>query len=63
MLPFVLFITVICGSLFACSRPAQKQEQTLIERQALALAPLATPTSGAPDLRPPQPAEAQEAIR
>ena len=62
ILSFFLLITIICVAISACSRSKQQQPRLQIEHlpQISALPP--TPTPGPPDLRPPQPAEAQEAI-
>ncbi|MGE0126550.1 MAG: hypothetical protein AB7U82_00485 [Blastocatellales bacterium] len=64
LLPFLPLAAVVCVALSACSRHEQKhQHQTQAERLPKISALPPAPVSGAPDLRPPQPAEAQEAIK
>lgn len=63
ILSFFLLISIICVAISACSRSKQQQPQMRIEPQPQMLALSPTPAPGPPELRPPQPAEAQEAIR
>src|SRR5215475_15376922 len=64
ILSFFLLITIICAAISACSRSKrQQQPQTLVEQQPQTVALPPTPAEGPPETRPPQPAEAQEAIR
>src|SRR5262245_36001666 len=57
----LLFITG-CAAQISCSRrDRMPQQQVELQPKLMALPP--TPVSGPPDLRPPQPAEAQEAVR
>jgi hypothetical protein len=59
-----LFIVVISAALLGCSRREQTQRpQLLMEQQPKIAATLSTPPSGPPELRPPQPTEAQEVIK
>jgi len=64
ILSFFLLGAFICAAISACSRSKQ-QEQTRLQSEqqpkTFALAP--TPAPGPPELRPPQPTEAQEAIK
>jgi len=61
---FILLIVIICPALSACSRYGQKQQLQLRPEQQPKISALPPePASGPPDLRPPQPAEAQEVIR
>jgi hypothetical protein len=61
---FFLLITIICAAISACSRSKQQEKPRLQkEQQPQAVASLATPEPGPPELRPPQPTEAQEAIK
>jgi hypothetical protein len=64
ILSFFLLGAIICAGISACSRSKQQAELRLQKEQQpqlLALPP--TPAPGPPDMRPPQPDEAQEAIR
>ena len=59
-----LFIIVISAALQGCSHRGQKQQpQLVMEQQPKVVATLSTPPSGPPELRPPQPTEAQEVIK
>src|SRR5262245_14294986 len=59
-----LFIIVFSAALPGCSHREQKQQpQLAMEQQPKVVATLSTPPSGPPELRPPQPAEAQEVIK
>jgi hypothetical protein len=58
-----LLITIICAGAYACSRSKQKQSQVQIEPPPKFLNLPPTPAEGPPETRPPQPAEAQEAIK
>jgi len=62
ILSFFFLIAIICVVISACSRSKQQQPGLQIERQPKVSALLSTPEPGPPDLRPPQPAEAQETI-
>jgi hypothetical protein len=61
---FFFLTTIICAAISACSRSKQQEEPRLQkEQQPQMVASLATPAPGPPELRPPEPTEAQEAIR
>jgi hypothetical protein len=59
-----LLITIICAAISACSR-SKRQEETRLqkEQQPQMVALPSTPALGPPELRPPEPTEAHEAIR
>ena len=60
----IIFIIVSSAALPGCSRRWQKQQpQLAMEQQPKVVAALSTPPSGPPELRPPQPSEAQEVIK
>src|SRR5262245_49140005 len=64
ILSFFLLGAFICAAISACSRSKQQQQPQLqIEQQPKTLALAPTPAPGPPELRPPQPTEAQEAIK
>jgi len=65
ILSFFLLGAFICAAISACSRSKQQQQQPplQIEQQPKMLALPPTPAPGPPELRPPQPTEAQEAIK
>jgi hypothetical protein len=64
ILSFFLLGAIICASIPACSRSKQQEQPRLqYEQQPKMSALSATPVPGPPELRPPQPTEAQEAIR
>lgn len=60
--PFFLLVFCAAISASSCSKRSQ-QSQPRIEQQPQALALAPTPAEGPPETRPPQPAEAQEAIK
>jgi hypothetical protein len=61
---FFLLITIICAAISACSRSKQQEQPRLrFEQQPQLSALPPTPAPGPPELRPPQPTEAQEAIK
>jgi hypothetical protein len=61
---FFLFGAIICAAIPACSRSKQQEQPQLqFEKQPQMLASAPTPATGPPELRPPQPTEAQEAIK
>ncbi|HEY7181322.1 MAG TPA: hypothetical protein VIC84_07880 [Blastocatellia bacterium] len=59
---FFLLIAISCAAISSCSKQRQ-QPQLQIEQKPQTVALAATPPEGPPETRPPQPAEAQEAIR
>src|SRR5262245_40182234 len=64
ILSFFLLFTIICAAISACSRSKQQEQPRLqIEQQPQILALPPTPAPGPPELRPPQPTEAQETIK
>jgi hypothetical protein len=63
VLIFFPLIVIICFAISACSRSKQPQQQPQTEQQPKAVALAPTPAEGPPESRPPQPAEAQEAIK
>lgn len=59
-----LLSAAICAAQSNCSRHAQKQQSQLQVEQPPKMVTLPpTPAEGPPEIRPPQPSEAQEAIR
>ena len=64
ILSFFLLVAIICASIPACSRSKQQEQPQLqFEKQPQISALAPTPAPGPPELRPPQPTEAQETIK
>jgi hypothetical protein len=64
ILSFFLLGAIICAAIPACSRSKQQEQPRLqFEQQPQMSALPPTPAPGPPELRPPQPTEAQEAIK
>ncbi|MBO0725928.1 MAG: hypothetical protein J2P52_10035 [Blastocatellia bacterium] len=62
ILSFFLLIAIVCAAISSCSKRRQ-QPQLQIEQKPQTASLPAAPPEGPPETRPPQPAEAQEAIR
>jgi hypothetical protein len=60
---FFLSIIIFCAAISACSRSKPQQPQPVVEQLPKIVALPPTPEEAPPELRPPQPAEAQEAIK